>query len=219
MGERDWIRGQDREVRIHLQAQLARAKGKHASAVLGVTPGAPAAEARRAFLDATKSYHPTRFARRADDIRELANEMFLLVKEAYESLSQGAVRRPAAQRPTVEGSATASVSLPKTPPASAAPPRPVDATTLPLYRDAMSLCDRGEFSAAREILQQLDRQHPNNSKIQARLHFAAGAEQAGRGRLRRAVQELNRALAIDPSFEAAKQILARVAAGQLGGGR
>jgi tetratricopeptide (TPR) repeat protein len=41
-------------------------------------------ERRSAFLAVTRNYHPNRFARRPDDVRQLASELFIALKEAHE---------------------------------------------------------------------------------------------------------------------------------------
>lgn len=70
-----------------LQRTLDRLVTQHAFAVLGVDVQADAAAIRAAFLAATKKYHPSRYARQDREVRRLANEVFLRIKEAYTLLS------------------------------------------------------------------------------------------------------------------------------------
>jgi tetratricopeptide (TPR) repeat protein len=64
---------------------------------------------RAAFLIITKTYHPNRFARRPEDIRRLANHVYILLKEAYESVKDASLEleREAADRRLVEAKANA----------------------------------------------------------------------------------------------------------------
>ena len=82
-----------------LSAELARVRGAGALEVLGVED---ASAARAAFLQATKRYHPALFGCRSAAVRALAQEIFLLIKDAYHALSAGDVPpRPADPRPAV----------------------------------------------------------------------------------------------------------------------
>jgi tetratricopeptide (TPR) repeat protein len=78
-----WFRGPDDDVRGRLEADLRRLGGADPFAALGVGYEVSAVEVRAAFLRATKDYHPNRFARRDREVVRLANEVFLLIKEAY----------------------------------------------------------------------------------------------------------------------------------------
>ena len=57
-------------------------------AVLAVAPNATASEARSAFLELTKLYHPARFGRMSTELQRLANEVFLGIKGAHEALAK-----------------------------------------------------------------------------------------------------------------------------------
>lgn len=56
------------------------------SAVLRLTQDAGTTTARAAFLSMVKEFHPHRFAREPMEVQKLANEIFLLIKAAYDSL-------------------------------------------------------------------------------------------------------------------------------------
>lgn len=89
----------DAAVKAQLERELQRLRAGDAFAALGVAQSASSDEIRAAFLQATKRYHPNRFARHGRDVGRLANEVFLLIKEAYQELrgetlrSSGHVRR------------------------------------------------------------------------------------------------------------------------------
>ncbi len=76
---------QARAALADMQARLAR--GPYDA--LGIQAGAiGAVEARSAFLQLTKIYHPARFARMAPEVQRLANEVFLALRTAYETLAR-----------------------------------------------------------------------------------------------------------------------------------
>ncbi|HEX7838312.1 MAG TPA: J domain-containing protein, partial [Kofleriaceae bacterium] len=62
-------------------------------AALGITASSTPEDARAAFLQLTKRYHPVRFGRMATDIQKLANEVFLALRAAHDAVAK-ALRRP-----------------------------------------------------------------------------------------------------------------------------
>ncbi|MCX5746402.1 MAG: hypothetical protein NT062_28325 [Proteobacteria bacterium] len=78
---------------------------------------ATAADIRTAFLALTKIYHPARFGRMSSEIQKLANEVFLGLRGAHDSLQILGGRTPTA--PGI------SALRPSTPPNLSAIPRPV----------------------------------------------------------------------------------------------
>ena len=90
-----------RAVLADMQDRLARGP----VAALGIPAGASPEDARAAFLQLTKQYHPVRFGRMATDIQKLANEVFLALRAAHDSVAK-TQRRPAGS------SASASQPLP-----------------------------------------------------------------------------------------------------------
>ncbi|MBA3463550.1 MAG: hypothetical protein H0T46_26575 [Deltaproteobacteria bacterium] len=67
---------------------------------LGLIPSATAADIRHAFLTKTKQFHPARFGRMAIDIQKLANEVFLSLRAAHDTIARpSTVPKPAALRP------------------------------------------------------------------------------------------------------------------------
>lgn len=75
------------EARAQLATMLERlARGPHAA--LGVPPGSTHEDIRRAFLALTKEFHPARFGRMAAEIQRFANEVFLGIKAAHDTLKQ-----------------------------------------------------------------------------------------------------------------------------------
>src|SRR5678816_3793279 len=82
---------------VSARAVLAEMQDRLASnpmAALGITPSASAEDARMAFLELTKQYHPVRFGRMAADIQKLANEVFLALRAAHDSVAKTLRRSP-----------------------------------------------------------------------------------------------------------------------------
>ncbi len=67
-----------------MQARLA--SGPYAT--LDIPPNATEAEARSAFLQLTKQFHPARFSRMSPEVQRLSNEIFLAIKGAHEALAK-----------------------------------------------------------------------------------------------------------------------------------
>ena len=65
-----------------LRAELDRLRNADPFTVLRVPPTADAERVRHAYLEATKRYHPNRFARENVELRDLAHEVFLCVRRA-----------------------------------------------------------------------------------------------------------------------------------------
>jgi hypothetical protein len=95
-----------------MQERLARGP----IAALGLTASSTPEDARAAFLQLTKHYHPVRFGRMATDIQKLANEVFLALRAAHDSVAK-VLRRPTG--PIAPPPAVAAASLATPPPAAA----------------------------------------------------------------------------------------------------
>lgn len=125
-----WLRADDDTVRQKLEAALRHAQGELSP--LEILGSPPPGEARTAFLNLTKTYHPTRFGRRPEDIRRLANEVYILLKEAFDDLKIAEVEmeRAAADKRLRDAKAKATTAVkglkkkpesPQTPDQDAAP--------------------------------------------------------------------------------------------------
>jgi hypothetical protein len=55
---------------------------------LGITSSSTPEDARAAFLQLTKQYHPVRFGRMAADIQKQANEVFLALRAAHDTVAR-----------------------------------------------------------------------------------------------------------------------------------
>ncbi len=103
------------------EAELIKALGSEAESlkklnpflVLGVGYNANDAEVRAAFGELTKKYHPDRFARyESPDLRAVAAEIFILIRDAYRKLGDAAGR---SQTLTAIGKPSAQTSPPNIP--------------------------------------------------------------------------------------------------------
>jgi DnaJ-domain-containing protein 1 len=125
---RDLMRAED-ELIAALTAELVALRRLNPFQVMGVGYDADASSVRAAFAELTKRYHPDRFTRyTSTDVRQLAAEIFILIRDAYRRLADDATRaRTLASlglRPSVKVPSRAEApSLAPAPPASpAAPP-------------------------------------------------------------------------------------------------
>lgn len=95
-----------RELLLEMQARLGRDPYEALGLGGGVAPG----EVRNAFLTLTKTFHPAKFARMSNDIQRLANEVFLSLRAAHDTLSRTPVAAPTRKSgplPTVQSRGTA----------------------------------------------------------------------------------------------------------------
>ncbi len=117
-----------RQILFEMQERL----GRDPYEALGLGSSEPA-EVRSAFLQLTKIYHPARFARMSPDIQRLANEVFLSLRAAHDTLARPQVKAPASRqsgaipivRPPVAGNRPPSGAIPVLRP----PPAPLPART------------------------------------------------------------------------------------------
>jgi tetratricopeptide (TPR) repeat protein len=91
--------------------------------VLGVGYEAGDAEVRAAFGELTKRYHPDRFARyESAELRQLAAEIFILIRDAYRRLGDAAARAQVLQSLGKAAPAPRAVPAPRGPSPSVPPP-------------------------------------------------------------------------------------------------
>ena len=91
--------------------------------VLGVGYEAGDAEVRAAFGELTKRYHPDRFARyESPELRQVAAEIFILIRDAYRRLGDAAARAQALQSLGKPAPAPRAIPAPLRAPSSLSPP-------------------------------------------------------------------------------------------------
>jgi DnaJ-domain-containing protein 1 len=113
--------------------------------VLGVGYEASDADVRAAFGNLTKRYHPDRFARyESDELRQVAAEIFILIRDAYRRLGDATARAQVLQSLGKPGSAPRAIPGPPRIPPTVPPPavrsgRAVPPSTPPASLPAGSL--------------------------------------------------------------------------------
>jgi Tfp pilus assembly protein PilZ len=76
-----------------LRSELRDAEARTPWAVLGISQGADAAQAKKAFFDASKRYHPHLYARYATpEIKQVVTDLFIAHKRAYTTMLKTAQR-------------------------------------------------------------------------------------------------------------------------------
>jgi hypothetical protein len=89
--------------RVAILRDMQRRLKRSPAEALGVEENVPAAAVRSAFMELTKQYHPAKFARLDEATVKLANEVFLQLREAYETLTAraraGAPQEDPARKP------------------------------------------------------------------------------------------------------------------------
>jgi tetratricopeptide (TPR) repeat protein len=223
-----------------LKGELDRMRAASPAAVLKLSQDAGATTTRAAFLAMVKEFHPHRFARESREAQHLANEIFLLVKGAYDALCADAPPRP---RRRQRGTTSPPAPTPRpiravrfkkiepresrsdpTPPVVSAPPRPsnhsqlvaaletVEEERATTFRQGLRLLKSGRPAEARELFRDLAVNKPGEKKYRVYMHYAWGREHQGAGRLDEATAELRRALKLDPRLDLAIEALDEIAA-------
>ncbi len=129
---------QARTMLVGMQERLARSPYE----ALGVTGMATPSDVRSAFLALTKVFHPARFGRMDPNVQKLANEVFLGLRAAHETLARPTTRvRQSQQIPVLQASRAASPQNPNRPPSDQVPTaRPTaPATSVPPARSGQPL--------------------------------------------------------------------------------
>ncbi len=115
---------------------------------MGLKGSPDAAQLRSAFLQATKRFHPAKFARMSAETQKLSNEVFLSLRNAYDTLTRPLVKQGGAPTPVAAGvpaSAARSSSpvisgqrMPTPPPGPSTPVRPTPPAGAPVTPAARS---------------------------------------------------------------------------------
>lgn len=114
---------------------------------LGLIPSATPADIRNAFLARTKEFHPARFARMSPEIQRLANEVFLQLRAAHDTIARPSTvprtMTPGPLRPPPPGT-------PIRPTGTGANPtvRPATGSTTPLASSSSSMPPGGRPATA-----------------------------------------------------------------------
>src|SRR5262245_39670142 len=118
------------DLAARMRAELARLRKANPFEVLKVPLSASGDAVRHAFLESTKIHHPNRYARENVEVRELATELFLVIRAAYEQLGDETKRKSWRERVapaspiSISPAATQGAQKPGTDPPRGAPQKP-----------------------------------------------------------------------------------------------
>ena len=220
---------------VRLAAELERIKVAPPAAVLRLPAGACPATARSAFLAMVKEFHPHRFAREPQEVQALANEVFLLIKEAYDALCAEPVPREEEPDPAQPARSSQTVRFRganRRPGSGGVRLSPSTRTRrISNHTDliaaleseeeqrarqiqkALALLEQGKPGEARDRLRELAIASPTDKRVRVYMHYAWGREHQQAGRHEDAAAEFRRALKLDPTFDDAVEALDAVSAG------
>ncbi len=184
-----------------LAAEVESLRALNPFLVLGVGLDAGDVEVRRAFGELTKRYHPDRFARYAsNELRHLAGEIFILIRDAYRRLVDEAGR--VRERAALDHARTAAAGQA----AGQAAGESLEAE----LRALEDLIDAGRLDEALAGYKGLQRRHGQDRPVRAGIELCEALLALGlRDRLA-AAQRLEAALEIDPTNERAARALAEL---------
>jgi tetratricopeptide (TPR) repeat protein len=182
---------------VALTSELDSLKRLNSFQVLGLAYDASDLDVRTAFGELTKKYHPDRYARfQSADLRNLAAEIFILIRDAYRKLFDQPGR--AAVIAVATGTKPKVMVPPLAPAAPAADPRVM----------AESMLDNGKYDEALAFYKVLLKKNPADRIAKAGVELAEGMRAlSARDRLE-AAQRFETVLELDPANERAARELA-----------
>jgi len=170
------------ELLVALTSELGAMKNMNPFQVLGIKYEATDAEIRAAFGDQTKRYHPDRFARyQSPELRALAAEIFILVRDAYRKLGDQA------------GRAQVLAQLGRRD-----------------FAMADSMLDAGKYDEALAFFKVLARKVPHDRQAKAGIELAEGLRALSARDRFGAAQRFEAVLELDPANERAARELAEM---------
>lgn len=199
---------------VALRRELESLRRLNPFQVLNIKYEADDQQVRTAFGGLTKKYHPDRFARfQSNEARELASEIFILIRDAYRKLGEAGTRakvlnelRAAALERRNNAAATQPRPAPATAPPTSKPPPPRDAK--PNYASGDTLLEAGKYTEALAIFRIARRKLPNDRQLRARIELAEGLKALAQQDRLEAAQRFEAVLEHDPDNERAARELA-----------
>ncbi len=201
-----------------LQTVLDTLHGADPYLVLNVDSSVSEKAARAAFLQATKRWHPNRFARFSEPVHDIATEIFLLFRSAYDSV-----------RSEISPNGSSSVITKGTGPSADQKQAPAatnsDSTKSDLLEEivldidslsqgekkqltrANQCLEKGDWKTAKNLYSSLSTSHPQSAVLKALLCLCQGYVQAKSGKLQAASMSFKRCLRVQPEFTPAKKAL------------
>ena len=201
--------------------------------LLGLPTTSNDSDIRTAFGALSKRYHPDRFARyESFEIRELANEVFMLLRDAYRDVADAASRKkllqklnpqpihstpstnrpkPITEKPRVEPKVHNSPTARPGDTVRAVAPAPKGGNGVDdRLASALAILDSGDFGKALRLLQVEARKDGPCTEAKAAVEVAEGKIALESGDRMEAAQRFETALDIDPSNERAAQEIAEM---------
>jgi curved DNA-binding protein CbpA len=202
--------------------------------LLGLPNTASDGDIRASFGTLSKKYHPDRFARyESFEIRELANEVFMLLRDAYRAVADAASRKKLLQKLNPETSRPAALTRPAQPnsaanakthnspmarPSGSVEINATGAATKKANSEgggdrlsmALALLDSGDFRKALRMLQVEARKDNPSKEAKAGVEVAEGKIALAAGDRMEAAQRFETALDHDPANERAAQEIAEM---------
>lgn len=212
VGDGAEVAGAETELARALHSEVESLRKLNPFLVLGVGYEAGDAEVRKAFGELTKRYHPDRFARyEASELRLVASEIFILIRDAYRRLcdedgraqalaSLGRSRTPV-PIPRMEARPR-TAQIPKLPARPPPPPPELDPQALE------ALIDAGRLDEALSGYKALAKKHPQDRTLRAGIELCEGLLALGLRDRHESARRFETALEIDPSNERAARELA-----------
>lgn len=158
---------------------------------LGVSETATDEEIRNAFAELSKRVHPDRYAQyESEDVRMLASEIFMAVREAYRKIATADARSRLAR--------------PKRP-----PPAPVSIDETAVLAEAKRLIEAGDFDRAATVYEVVSRKNPQNRVAQSGRELCEGMRLLVADPLA-AAERIEAAVDLDPANERAARELQAV---------
>jgi DNA-binding response OmpR family regulator/tetratricopeptide (TPR) repeat protein len=196
---RSFVRTPDEPLREQLAQQLLSLRQRDAYGVLGVAAGASDAAIEQAYSRLAREYHPDRFRGSAADTRQLADEIFAIIYQAYRKIATAQLRDQYRQRYTTQELREVSASGGDT------------LSAEKLKREALELGERGQWAQALERMDRAVHLRSGAGDLwslhawaiyQADPHSPSAAQKASR--------ELRRAIELDPKQHEAYLFLGRI---------
>jgi CheY-like chemotaxis protein len=189
----------EESLRERLAAELVSLRQRDAFGVLGLRPGCTDEEAREAHERAARDYHPDRFHHLSADTRRMAQDIFRLINEAYESLATGSRRRRYRDERQTGGA----------PGRSATGEGALEAERY--LRQARRLMARKKWAEARQVLTDAVELCPDAGDLRGLLGwctYMSGPESTSV--VRNAIRELRKAIQLQPRWYEAYLNLGRI---------
>jgi len=183
-----------------LRSQLGELKQQSYFEVLGVPYDAAEDDVRRGYLMQVQRWHPERFASESATVRELAAEIFIIIKRAYDDLSDPARLALLSQRTRPPRKRTA-------PPPPEAPVRRAGSSELDF---ALTLAKDGRFDDARKVLALALAHDPDNWALREQYNLVSARAALADADAEAAMLHYQEVLRVNPANEDAVREVRRL---------